>query len=348
MTYLVGKIALDIKAGAPNNGEGRDNVGQVKKVRVGRDEYPYVSAQAFRRWLRDSAPVGEARSEVIRSGTGKSQQAFTKGRPDRFFDDDLFGYMVAQKGKDGASSQRDTVFATGTLLSVAPRRPTQDFGTMSRGFQAGENPVIHNHELYTAELAGDVLLDLPRIGTFETEGSGFKVALHKDAAAEVAAAGAERLAFRGNSALRLSISERRRRAALLLRTLTEVRGGAKKALHYGDRSPAFVLLAPIKGGINPFTRVFGLRDGQVVFNSDVFLEELAAWREELDGPVHIGWAPGFLGDGREIAADRLKTVEKLEGEREAVVLGHPRTVFGDLADQIEDGTHDHWFDDPTS
>src|SRR6266702_3763381 len=68
VTYLVGKIALDVTAGAPNNGRGENNVGEVKQLRIGRDPYPYVSAQAFRRWLRDSLPAGEPRSPVTRTG----------------------------------------------------------------------------------------------------------------------------------------------------------------------------------------------------------------------------------------------------------------------------------------
>ena len=106
MTYLAGKVALDITAGAPNNGRGEDNTGVVKKLRIGREAYPYVSAQAFRRWVRDSLPAAEPRSPVTREGQGKKQQAYTDGRPDLYLDDDLFGYMVAIKGEN---FQRDTV-----------------------------------------------------------------------------------------------------------------------------------------------------------------------------------------------------------------------------------------------
>lgn len=344
MSYLVGKVALDVRAGAPNNGAGEDNVARVKQLRVGRDQYPYVSAQSFRRWLRDSVPADEPRSAVTRSGSGKNQQAYTAGRPDRFFDDDLFGYMVAVKGKDGQSCQRDTVLATGTLLSVAPRRPVEDFGTMSRGFEAGQNPVLHGHELYSAELAGDVLLDLPRIGTFETAGSGLKIALTTQAAKEATADGAETLTFRGSPALRLALPERRRRAALLLRTLTAVRGGAKQSLHYGDRAPALVLLAPLKGGINPFTRVLSVRDGRVVFDIAVLREEMTAWSDELDGPVYLGWSPGFLGDQRDVV--RRELAEEISAGR--LFVDHPRLLLGRLADDIEAGTRDAWFDDPRS
>jgi CRISPR-associated protein Cst2 len=342
VSYLVGKIALDVDAGAPNNGRGEDNFDRVKVMRIGRDVHPYISAQAFRRWLRDSFPVDEPRSTVTRSGSGRRQQAYTAGRPDQFLDDDLFGYMVAVKGS--STCQRDTVLATGTLVSVTPQRPTEDYGTMSRGFAAGEHPVLHEHEHYTADLAGDLLLDLPRVGTFEVDGTGLRVALTAEAAKDAQAGGAQPVAFRGVDALRLPITERRRRVALLLRTLAAVRGGAKKALHYGDRCPALVLLAPIKGGINPFTRVLTVRDGRTFFDSAVLREEVGAWSEELDGAVLIGWAPGFLGSQRERARDDL--ADLLDAGQ--VVVDHPRTMLHRLAETIEKGEHDQWLSDPTA
>lgn len=340
MTYLVGKIALDVTAGAPNNGRGENNVALVKQMRINGRIHPYVSAQAFRRWLRDSLPADEPRSGVSRSGSGKNQQAYTEGRPDLYLDDDLFGYMVAVSK---ANYQRDTVLATGTLVAVAPQWPAKDFGTMSRGFQAGENPVIHEHEHYSADLAGDVLLDLPRVGTFEMGGSGLRTALPAAAAKDAEQAGAEPVTFRGTGALRMPVAERRRRVAVLLRSLAGLRGGAKRALHYGDRTPAFALLAPLKGGINPFTRVLRTEAQHTVFDGDVFREELAAWADELEGPVLIGWAPGFLGDHREKA--RAELADLIEAG--TVVIDHPRVLLTRLAEEVENGAHDIWFEDFT-
>ncbi|MFE9427911.1 type I-B CRISPR-associated protein Cas7/Cst2/DevR [Kitasatospora sp. NPDC006697] len=339
MTYLVGKIVLDVVAGAPNNGEADDNNGKVKQLRVGRDIHPYVSAQAFRRWLRDSMPAETDRSPVTRSGSGAKQQAHTAGRPDLYLDDDLFGYMVAIKKE---SYQRDTVLATGTLVSVVPQRPTMDFGTMSRDFPPGEHPVIHSHELYSATLAGDLLLDLPRVGVFETEAGGIRTALSPAAAAEARINGAEEAELRGNTALRLPLATRQQRAATLLRTLARVRGGAKQALHYGDRTASLLLLAPMLGGVNPFTRIVGAHDGRTVFQTDVLREEITAWADELDGPILIGWAPGFLGDQRDRAR---KDLADLIGNG-TVVLEHPRVLLNDLAQRIETGEHAAWFEDP--
>lgn len=349
MTFLVGQSILAVKAGAPNNGRGEDNRGMVKQFRSGTETYPYVSAQAARRWLRDSLPAGEAISPVIRSGEGKKQQAYTKGRPDLYLDDDLFGYMIAVKADEGGANKgesrtfmRDTVLATGTLVAVVPNAPVMDFGTMSRDFEPGTHPVIHEHEMYTADLAGDLLLDLPRAGTFEVGGKTTKSALPAATAAALVESGGENVTLRGVQCVRLPIAERRRRVAVLLRTMAVVKGGAKQSAHYGDRTPGLIILAPVKGGTNPFTRVVRNRQRTTYFDSDILAEEIHAWEDQLDGPVRIGWTPGFLGDQRDRTRTELAELIKTE----KVVMGHPRAILGDLATEIDSGEHDTWFDEP--
>jgi CRISPR-associated protein Cst2 len=351
MTFLVGQSILSVKAGAPNNGRGEDNRGMVKQFRSGGETYPYVSAQAARRWWRDSLPAGEAISPVTRTGEGKKQQAYTGGRPDLYLDDDLFGYMIAVKADDSGAKKgesktfmRDTVLATGTFVAVVPNAPVTDFGTMSRGFEPGTNPVIHEHEMYTADLAGDLLLDLPRVGTFEVGGKTTKAALPGATATALVETGAANVTLRGVECVRLPLAERRRRVAVLLRTMAVVKGGAKQSAHYGDRTPGLIILAPVKGGTNPFTRVVRNRQRATFFDSEILAEEIGAWADELDGPVRVGWAPGFLGDQRDRARTDLAALIK----EKKVVIGHPRTILGDLATEIEDGGHDDWFDDPAA
>ncbi|WP_052847359.1 type I-B CRISPR-associated protein Cas7/Cst2/DevR [Streptomyces avicenniae] len=349
--YLAGKLVLSVEAGAPNNGRAEDTTARVKYTYVRGRRRPYVSAQAVRRWIRDGmVERGSVPSPVTRVGKAqqKAQKATTEANPARYADDDLFGYMhAAVKGKDTATTLRDSPFMLGTLLSVEPVRITEDFGVMSRGIP---EPVLHGHEFYSADLAAPFLLDLPRIGTFtvpNADGAGRPNYLSKEQALTVAQAVAEKAEgtlFRELPAVRLPLEERRARAAILLEALADLSGGAKQALHYGDRVPSLVVLVPFKGGINPLAHCVDgdeMGDGLRV-RGDVLRKELDAWRGEWEGPVRIGWRPGFRDDLRK------QFEEECEAEiaRNEIVIGHPRTVLRDLAAELRDGRLDHWFDDP--
>ncbi|SNQ48631.1 CRISPR-associated protein [Frankia canadensis] len=350
MTYLAGKLVLAIEAGAPNNGRGESTTAPVKKTRIRGREYPYVSAQAFRRWLRDTMTAnGSVPSPTERVGkeTQKAQKATTAADPIRYADDDLFGFLKATaKAEDASTTVRDTAFMVGTFLAVEPARATQDFGVMSRGIPM---PVLHTHEFYTADLAAPFLLDIPRVGTFtlpDARGAGRANYLTEKAALEFAAAaqvGATTTTFRGHGAVRLPLPERRERVAILLDALAELAGGAKKALHYGDRLPALFALVPMAGGVNPLGFVIdGAEDGTgLQVRGDVLRRELDAWDGEWEAPVLVGWRPGFRETLRKQFEDDI--AEEIRAGR--VVIGHPRTVLLDLAGRIRSGEHDDWFDD---
>jgi CRISPR-associated protein Cst2 len=352
VTYLAGKIVLAVTAGAPNNGAGSGTTTPVKKAIFRGRTYPYVSAQAFRRWLRETmVSMGSVPSPTTRVGKaeGKAQKATTEADPALYADDDLFGYMKATAKSDNeATTLRDSPFMVGTFLSVEPVRPAEDFGVMARGVG---NPVLHAHEFYTADLAAPFLLDLPLIGTFtlpDKEGAGKPNYLSVQAAqlaADAIAAGASLTEFRGQQALRLPLDLRRRRAAMLLEALGDLAGGAKKALHYGDRTPALIAVAPMAGGVNPLGFVIdGAEDGSgLEVRATALREELQAWQGEWEAPVRFGWRPGFREQVRkQFEAD----LGDLIGQGQ-VTITHPRIALRTLGEEIRSGARDAWFDDPT-
>jgi CRISPR-associated protein Cst2 len=351
MAYLAGKMVLAVEAGAPNNGKGEETKAKIKHARIRGKTYPYISAQAARRWARDGmVELGALPSPVERSSKaqGKAQKANTAADPVRYADDDLFGYMKAGAKKDDATTTlRDSPFMLGTLMSVEPVHPTEDFGVMSRGVP---EPVLHGHEFYTADLAAPFLLDLPRIGTFTlptNTGVGRPNYLSQEQAmqvADAAQAGAVPAKLRDQAAIRLPIEERRRRAALLLESLAHLSGGAKQALHYGDRVPSLIMLVPFKGGINPLANCIDGGPGSTGLRvrGKVLLDELKAWEGEWEAPVRVGWRPGFRD---ELLADFRKDCAR-ELDEGKIVIEHPRTMLRGLASEIRDGKLDGWFDDP--
>lgn len=347
MAYLAGRMVLAVEAGAPNNGRGEDTTARVKFARIRGRRYPYISAQAVRRWTREGmVELGAVPSPVTRVGKAqnKAQKANTDADPVRYADDDLFGYMKAGEKKE--TTLRDSPFMLGTLMSVEPAYPTEDFGVMARGV---DDPVLHGHEFYTADLATPFLLDVPRIGTFtlpDDKGVGRPNYLSQEQALQLAAAtkaGAEPATFRDQPAVRLPIKERRARAALLLEALAHLSGGAKQALHYGDRVPSLIVLVPFKGGINPLANCVDGEEGTGLrVRGDVLRQELDAWQGEWERPVRIGWRPGFRD---EVRADFEKecAAEIADG---TIVIDHPRTTLRALAAELRAGDLDSWFDDP--
>ncbi|ANW20160.1 type I-B CRISPR-associated protein Cas7/Cst2/DevR [Streptomyces clavuligerus] len=350
MAYLAGRMLVSVEAGAPNNGRSADTTARVKYATVRGRRHPYVSAQAVRRWIRDGmVRQGVPASPVTRVGKAqqRAQKANTDADPITYPDDDLFGYMRAgAKKDDDATTLRDSPFMLGTLLSVTPAHPTEDFGVMARGVS---EPVLHGHEFYSADLAAPFLLDLPRIGTFtlpNAHGVGRPNYLSQEAALQVARAaalGAGAESFRGQDSVRLPVAERRRRAALLLESIAHLHGGAKQALHYGDRVPHVIVLVPFHGGVNPLTHVITGDEEGLRIRGDVLRGELEAWAGEWEAPVRIGWRPGFRDDLRE----RFEKECAAEIADRTVVIGHPRTILLELAAEMRDGTTlDHWFEDP--
>jgi CRISPR-associated protein Cst2 len=351
MSYLAGKIVLAVTAGAPNNGQSSGTTAQVKHARVRGRTYPYVSAQAFRRWVRETMVLqGAVPSPTTRVGKaeGKAQKATTEANPVRYPDDDLFGFMKATaKADNEATTLRDSPFMAGTFLAVEPVRLTEDFGVMSRGIPS---PVLHAHEFYTADLAAPFLLDLPRIGTFTypgKSGAGKPNYLDEESArqaADAVAVGAAQVEFRGQPALRLPLEQRRERAAILLEALADLAGGAKKALHYGDRTPALIAMVPMAGGVNPLGFVIdGAEDGSgLEVRAGALRQELEAWQGEWEAPVRFGWRSGF----RDQLRKKFETdLSDLLGQGQ-VTVEHPRTVLRALAEEIRSGARDTWFDDP--
>jgi len=320
MNFITGMYVIDASAAALNNARGEDNVGRVKAIRQGRKEYPYVSAQAVRYWLR--ATLGQLSpdiplSPVLRGKTAK-QQAFTEGNPLRYWDDDLFGYMRAQKGDNGSSDTltRIAPFRTSTLVSAAPVEIVSDFGVMAR---AEGSSVVFEHEFYRAPLVGMFSIDLDAVGTFTyRDKAGFRNlgALTKE---EAKAEGLEHLPDR--EAYRLPVDERQRRVATLLQAFAHLNGGAKQSLHYTDTTPAFACIAVMSGGSNPFAYLIDARP-EPALHLDALDEAMHVYAGDLLAPLYVGLRQGFMDSAYEPL--RARHLEPM----------HPRYTFAALAEDV--------------
>jgi CRISPR-associated protein Cst2 len=364
MPYLTGMLLIDAPASALNNagqeaGAKTDNTIAVKRINTpDGGKYPYVSAQAFRYWLRTNLELSDT-GWVAAPIQRQAKIAFTESNPISNWDDDLFGYMRAPSKKadaEGADKTplmplekdrevtRVSPFRVGTLVSVAPSPIVDDFGTMTR--QDG-NPVPHEHQFYRAHLRGLFSLDLTSAGTFyDSERVGFKnLDKHRrDFAVEKGLAYVES-GVRKQKAIRLPLDQRQLRVSTLVRGLGALNGGAKQALHYTDLTPAVVFAAVTKSGNHPFYRVIGAsKSHQTVLDEAALTEILDVYADDFLSPVYIGWAQGFLTDERSKLAAFVDARRKSGKGPTLHEVVHPKAALTSLADDLRKSESAAWYE----
>lgn len=145
-----------------------DNINPIKKVTLSSgEELPYVSSQAIRRALRDKIEeLGYDSSPVGESSTSKGAPK-TALNPIKYIDDDLFGYMDAKAGEDGAagtSNVRTSPIRVESLLALATYKGDLDYATNFMGTKIGLNPNIFETEIHSGVYRGTILIELDRVG----------------------------------------------------------------------------------------------------------------------------------------------------------------------------------------
>ncbi len=352
MSHITGLFLIDAPASALNNlgtieGERYDNSSGVKVIRANDGPYPYVSAQAFRYWLRQTlASQSQWRAAPIYR---EEKIAYTDANPIEYWDDDLFGYMRAPSKKQSAKDKRaadasregetettDTVtrvapFRVSTLVSIAPLRPTSDFGVMAR--QEG-NPVPHEHQFYRTTLKGLFSLNLKQCGVFSyKQKTGYRNldevrmqlaqerGLELDEAAKV---------------YRLPNAQRLERVIALFEGMARLEGGAKQTLHYTDVAPTVVVLAVTKGGNHIFGHVIGANEkGLPELKVDALHEALRVFAEDLLSNVYVGWVRGYADEQRARLDDYAQTNPRVR-------VMHPREAYQALVADLQE--HPQWLD----
>ena len=352
MAHLSGALLIDCPASALNNfgsqvemtkAERRyDNWSTVKYVKTREGILPYVSAQAFRYWLRDTLKdiSGWTPAPIFR----EDKIAYTDANPMDYAEDDLFGYMRApgskkdvekewaskgltgqeKDGKSYAALTRVSPLKVSTLISVAPLRELGfDYGTMSRG---EGDPVPHVHEFYRTTLVGLFSIDLRMLGRFyHVDRTGFR---HLDEIRKQLAVAKGLQPYDNGRAFELDLETRKQRLKQLLEGLSRISGGAKQALHYTDVAPKLLFLAVAKGGNHLFGTAIGAnKDGTPKIQDHALSEVASVFKSDLLSGFYAGLAQGYLDDQRE-------TLKKVTDAVEGSCLGHPveaiRKLTGDL------------------
>jgi CRISPR-associated protein Cst2 len=361
---LTGAVLIEANGAALNNAGLAEDVRTeqtivVKSVRVGRLHFPYVSGQAWRRWWREVlyADFGWKPSPMFVSK--KPQQAFTKGDPITYEEDDLFGYMAARKRADKRSrkseeeemaeaakgtNRRISPLKNSLLISVLPNVVVRDFAHLSRHQQdtqirllpdsPSQDPLLWGSEHYTTYLQGVFTISLSDVGRFvlgemadlsEDIVNEHKGVLQKDA--------------NNDRTYWLPKEERIRRVKEVLLALARLRGGAHLARNLSDVTPVVVLVGFLNGGNAPFQRIFEPDDNneRVLLNLTRLRSVLEDYQDRLlvegnDKALFFGYRPTVL-------ANEVEVLEQFQNDelfsRLIQVAGTPQQALERAAEQVE-------------
>lgn len=150
-----------------------DNINPIKKISLfNGEEAPYISSQAIRRALRDKLEEMGFEISLVQEASVKKGAPKTQLDPEKFIDDDLFGFMDASAGSEGGkgkSTIRTSPVRVESLVSLNKYYGDLDFATNFMGKKYGIDPNIFETEIHSGFYRGSILIELDRIG----KGEGF-------------------------------------------------------------------------------------------------------------------------------------------------------------------------------
>lgn len=158
LTHVAGTFLIQADAAFLNGaglGEGEDrNVTIPKTFKDGRNEVPYVSAQAWKRWLRNTLieETGWPPSETKAIGwnpRGNVNKIVAELNPVDFIEDDIFGYMRAEAGQGRQKTEEEVleeetvVRRTKSVMRTSPFMASLLVSLRSSGWKGKDEGFVH-------------------------------------------------------------------------------------------------------------------------------------------------------------------------------------------------------------
>ena len=189
--FLVGNILREVRNGRLNcnnannetNKGSNDNGTFVKKIRRGKQTFPYASSQWQKKNIKDVASALGNNISAVKSISSK--EAVSEGNPYKNYDEDVMGFMIAQnikitdeeyemlekdeqglwtsagknKGyKRNITSKRRPNLMLSPLQAIGHTRLVSEFSTR----QTDDTPLLYSKEVYANDMCSGFILEIGR------------------------------------------------------------------------------------------------------------------------------------------------------------------------------------------
>lgn len=350
ISHIVGTFLVSAH-GAFLNGAGIDKSGEdrnrviPKQFSDGKYRVPYVSAQAWRHWLRDTLieETGWQKSmlrAIKLSKKGTTSKIAGELNPIDYPEDDLFGYMRSEEGQghtrtaeeESTSEKNQKRVKVKALIRASPFMSSILVSLRKFGWKGTDEGFVHLEEgppvpystiFYNTNLQAIFGLDMTRTGVFRNVGDRIEL---RD---ELIKPGIEqgKLKEQEKDIYELSDNHTAKiRAGELLHALSILRGGAKQAAFATDVSPKVLILAGLDCGNLIFNNIFEDNPDQAsskgpTIKVETLREIVSDYTDRLVTPVYIGIRNGYLSPESE------KTVRELAENGSIFIVDTPINVI---------------------
>ncbi|MDI6766840.1 MAG: DevR family CRISPR-associated autoregulator [Bacteroidota bacterium] len=344
LTHVVGTFLISGK-GAFLNSPGTVDGVTVPKTYYTLDErgkqtkIPYVSAQAWKRWLRETYKEenpNEPKSiiKVLQVDERKHtpSKIGTDMDPIIFAEDDIFGYMKTLKKQEEESEDetekveekanvnndditakpviRTSPFQASILTSIRKiSARTEDIGWVRPGGASDDiidknieyttDSLGYTTEFYDTHLQGIFGLAYHRLGVFRNEGDRIELDITLEKQ-YLKEKKIEKLPDVGTRRIyKLVDNHRKDRATKILKALSVMRGGAKQTAFADPVHPQIILLAGLSCGNLIFNNLFKDTVEGPEINITALNEIIKDFSDRVVSTVYIGIRAGYLNSANE-------------------------------------------------
>ena len=262
-----------------NSGEGESNLIDVKKYKKNGEEFPYVSGQAMRFYLKEAIRRNLEDNEYMCVPNEKGE---TCGDIKKCIGCDLFGFMLTTKGEkrgEGSANVRVSPIKVSPAMGLLPfdENSTLDFLTRRHRKEAGEmEGDIVNVEIGTNIYKVGMSIDIRRVGAEEE--------ITEDRQVEIK-----------NHIQKEEKAKRIKKSVESIRYLTDY---SKQARLLTDFSPDIILIALQEIYSHRIQKAFSLNQ-----NLELDVERLKAIIKdvkEYSDSLYFGILPGIINNEKEV------------------------------------------------
>ncbi|MCY3412078.1 MAG: type I-B CRISPR-associated protein Cas7/Cst2/DevR [Candidatus Heimdallarchaeota archaeon] len=347
VNYIAGTIIVSADGAFLNGaglGSGEDKNKSIVKYLWKNKKIPYVSSQAWRRWLRNTLvevrnwPASELEA-IGWNKNGNTAKIAGQLNPLTYPEDDFFGYMFAKgSGSDTVDEKlrRDRLPDT-QLVRTSPFKSSLLSGipdlihiSEDEGFVhlKDDTPLPYTTQFYSGELQAIFGLELYRVGVFDQSGkSSLEIDPYilENNVSEFDEH--DHPLYKGKIYARKNLHKYQNKyTSDLITAISELSGGSKLSQFAAPTAPKILICAGLNSPLMLFDNILYNHEGKPAMHIQALKEILSDYNEKFVTPVYIGLRSGYLINEMEL--------RELEVDGIEIIFGTPISVAEQFAQNL--------------